>query len=132
MPTLSSLLDPALRDTDAIFSKEKGRKSADAEGFNKHRRARKLSTLQPGEEVWVSDAKESETIVASHFAPQYYLVNTQQENIKVVQKISPWIHSLSHTLSLRNQRSRIFLILCLHLELGVGDGLWKPKVRLNL
>lgn len=82
VPTLSSLLDPALPDTDAIFRKEKERKSADAERFNKHHRARKLSTLQPGEEVWVSDAKESGTIVASHFAPRSYLVNTQHGTVR--------------------------------------------------
>jgi len=65
--TLSSLRDPALPDTDAIFIKEKERKSADAERFNKHHRAGKLSTG---------------TIVASHFAPRCYLVITQHGTVR--------------------------------------------------
>ncbi|KAF4118741.1 hypothetical protein G5714_000792 [Onychostoma macrolepis] len=46
-------------------------------------RARKLSILQPGDQVWISDAKESGTVVASHSAPRSYLVDTQQGTVRL-------------------------------------------------
>ncbi len=82
VPTLPLLLNPALPDTGAVSSKEKERRDADAERFNRSHRARKLSLLQPGDHVWISDAKESGTIVTSHSAPRSYLVNTQQGTVR--------------------------------------------------
>ncbi|KAL1265232.1 hypothetical protein QQF64_003259 [Cirrhinus molitorella] len=82
VPTLPSLLDPVVPDISIVSSKEKERRDPDAERFDRSHRARKLSILQPGDQVWVSDAKDSGTIVASHSAPRSYLVNTQQGTVR--------------------------------------------------
>ncbi len=66
----------------AVSSKEKERRDADAERLNRSHRTRKLSILQPRDHVWISDAKESRTVVASHSAPRSYVVNTQQGTVR--------------------------------------------------
>ncbi|KAL6465659.1 hypothetical protein MHYP_G00257920 [Metynnis hypsauchen] len=79
---LPALLYPALPDAKTIARKENERRILDAKCFSMHHRARDFSKLLPGEEVWVTDAKASESVVASYFTPRSYLVNTPQGTIR--------------------------------------------------
>ncbi|KAL7825914.1 hypothetical protein SRHO_G00336520 [Serrasalmus rhombeus] len=76
VPMLPALLNLAHPGAKTIARKENERRILDSKQFNMRHRARDLSKLLPGEEVWVTDAKASEYVVACHFTP---LVNSTCE-----------------------------------------------------
>ncbi|KAL7890837.1 hypothetical protein AOLI_G00003130 [Acnodon oligacanthus] len=82
VPTLPALLNPALLDAKTIARKENERRILDTKHFNMHHRARDLSKLLSGEEVWVIEAKASGSVVACNFTPRSYLVNTPQCTVR--------------------------------------------------
>uniref|UniRef100_A0A7N8YPR4 Integrase catalytic domain-containing protein n=1 Tax=Mastacembelus armatus TaxID=205130 RepID=A0A7N8YPR4_9TELE len=75
VPTLPSQLDPALPDMHVFARKEKEKRIMDTEYYNRRHRARPLSDLVPGEHVWITDAKESGTVLQNHTSPRSYLVD---------------------------------------------------------
>lgn len=70
VPTLPSQLDPALPDGVAFTWKEKERvisgEISDTANYNRRHRTIPLSVLSPGEQVWVTDAKSSGTVLQNH------------------------------------------------------------------
>ena len=78
VPTLPSELDPALPDSSTFARKENEKARADVERYNRRHRARALGVLSPGEQVWVTDARSSGTILQKHSTPRSYLVDSPQ------------------------------------------------------
>ncbi|KAK9543151.1 hypothetical protein VZT92_000950 [Zoarces viviparus] len=78
VPTLPSQLGPALPDSITFASKEKEKGISDAENYNRRHRVKTLSVLSPGEQVWVTDAKLSGTVLQHHSTPRSYLVDLPQ------------------------------------------------------
>uniref|UniRef100_A0A3Q3IR53 Integrase catalytic domain-containing protein n=1 Tax=Monopterus albus TaxID=43700 RepID=A0A3Q3IR53_MONAL len=75
VPTLPSRLDPAVPSVGDFVGKERAKKELEAERYNWRHRAKLLSDLVPGAHVWVTDAKESGTVLQNHTSPRSYLVN---------------------------------------------------------
>ncbi|XP_026567422.1 uncharacterized protein LOC113443432 [Pseudonaja textilis] len=75
VPTLPSQLDPALPDVDHFAHKEREKRKMNTEYYNRRHRAKPLSDLVPGEHVWVTDTKESGTVLQNHTSPRSYLVD---------------------------------------------------------
>ncbi|XP_030204757.1 uncharacterized protein K02A2.6-like [Gadus morhua] len=75
VPTHSSELQPTLPDRSTLFQKEGEKRSSDAANFNRRHRAKPLSSLSPGQEVWVTDTKTPGTVIQSHTSPRSYLVD---------------------------------------------------------
>ncbi|KAJ8375234.1 hypothetical protein SKAU_G00058140 [Synaphobranchus kaupii] len=82
VPTLPSLLDPALPDGTAVTSREMERRSADQKRFNRRHRAQELSHLPPGKQVWVTDAKVTGTMVGDHSTPRSYVVDVPHGTVR--------------------------------------------------
>lgn len=78
VPTLPCQLDPALPDCVAFKQKEKERGISDAANYNRRHRTIPLSVLSPVEQVWVTDAKSSGTVLQNHSTPRSYLVDLPQ------------------------------------------------------
>ncbi|KAL7870354.1 hypothetical protein SRHO_G00078510 [Serrasalmus rhombeus] len=79
VPMLSALLNIALPDAKTIARKENERRIRDTKHFNMCHRARDLTKLLPGEEVWVTDDEAPGAVVPTHFSLRSYLVNTGPE-----------------------------------------------------
>uniref|UniRef100_A0A3Q3ISC0 Integrase catalytic domain-containing protein n=1 Tax=Monopterus albus TaxID=43700 RepID=A0A3Q3ISC0_MONAL len=75
VPTLPSRLDPAVPSVGDFVHKERAKKELEAERYNRRHCAKLLSDLVPEEHVWVTDAKESGTVLQNHTSPRSYLVN---------------------------------------------------------
>lgn len=75
VPTHPSELQPALPDRSSLFQKEREKRMSDAANFNRRHRAKPLSSLSPGQEVWITDTKTSGTVIQSHTSPRSYLVD---------------------------------------------------------
>lgn len=76
VPTHPSELQPALPDRSTLFQKEREKRTSDAANFNRRHRAKPLSSLSPGQEVWVTDTKTPGTVIQSHTSPRSYLVES--------------------------------------------------------
>lgn len=78
VPSHPSQLDPVLPDVVSFSQKEKEKGISDAEDYNRRHRARALSSLSPGEEVWVTNEKASGTVIGNYSTPRSYLVDLPQ------------------------------------------------------
>lgn len=82
VPTLPTLLDPALPDSSAVIQKEKAKRALDAHYYNRRHRARPLGDLSPGQEVWMTDQRASGTVISSHTTPRSYLVDAPHGTVR--------------------------------------------------
>lgn len=78
VPQLPSMLLPELPDRERIAAVERERRQKDAAVFNKRHRARDLSPISPGTDVWMVDMKAEGTVMSPHTAPRSYLVEGPQ------------------------------------------------------
>ncbi|KAJ0012151.1 hypothetical protein NQD34_013126 [Periophthalmus magnuspinnatus] len=81
LPTLPSQLEPTLR-TAQPAEKEREKRRMDMANFNKRHRAKPLSSLSPGEQVWVTDAKTPGTVIENHSTPRSYTVELPQGTVR--------------------------------------------------
>uniref|UniRef100_A0A4W5MV71 Integrase catalytic domain-containing protein n=1 Tax=Hucho hucho TaxID=62062 RepID=A0A4W5MV71_9TELE len=82
VPTLPSLLDPSFPNTAVVSSKEKERRSADQQRFNKRHRVSEVSRLPPGKQVWVTASKITGTVLREHVAPRSYMVEVPHVSVR--------------------------------------------------
>ncbi|CAJ1061415.1 uncharacterized protein K02A2.6-like [Xyrichtys novacula] len=75
LPTHPSELCPALPDRSMLVQKEREKRTSDAANFNRRHCAKPLSSLSPGQEVWITDTKTSGTVIQNHASPRSYLVD---------------------------------------------------------
>lgn len=78
VPQLPSTLLPELPDREKLAATERERRQKDVAVYNKRHRARDLSPLTPGTEVWMADVKAEGTVLSPHAAPRSYLVEGPQ------------------------------------------------------
>lgn len=69
VPTLPSLLDPALLDSMVVVQREKERRTKDAQTYNRGLRVQLLDRLTPGQEAWITDQRASGAVIGSHTTP---------------------------------------------------------------
>ncbi|CAJ1055538.1 uncharacterized protein K02A2.6-like [Xyrichtys novacula] len=75
VPTHPSELCPALPDRSMLVQKEREKRTSDAANFNRRHCAKPLSSLSPGQEVWITDTKTPGTVIQNHASPRSYLVD---------------------------------------------------------
>lgn len=76
VPILPSCLNPGWTDITTLRARERREKDKQWKWFNNRHRARDLSGLHPGDQVWITDMKENGTVSARADAPRSYLVQT--------------------------------------------------------
>ncbi|KAM4524032.1 synaptotagmin-15 [Odontesthes bonariensis] len=77
VPTLPTLLNPALPDFNVVEAKEKEKRRNDV-----RHRARTLRPLSPGEDVWVTDARVQGTVISQHNTPRSFIVQGPQGTLR--------------------------------------------------
>ncbi|XP_072557014.1 uncharacterized protein [Paramormyrops kingsleyae] len=75
VPTLSENLRPSLPDRVQIRHKEGEKRQMAVKHFNRRHRARDLSQLVPGDQVWISDTRAQGTVTSLHHSPRSYLIS---------------------------------------------------------
>lgn len=68
-------LQPALPDLQALLRKEREKRLMDAKCFDERHRARALTKLSAGDQVWITDVKAQGTVTSVHDSPRSYLVS---------------------------------------------------------
>ncbi|XP_033643379.1 uncharacterized protein LOC117303321 [Asterias rubens] len=76
LPILPSNLHPKAQQDQTIRQKEEAYRTKQQHNFNLRHRAKTLTTLHPGDSVWIRDQNRQETILAKSSQPRSYIVET--------------------------------------------------------
>lgn len=82
VPTFPAVLEPALPDLRRLHQREREKRWMDSKHFNQRHRVKNLTTLSPGDPVWVTDMKSPGTVTAAHHTPRSYLVSGPHGTIR--------------------------------------------------
>ena len=76
IPVVPSTLEPRWVESKQLQDKQEEIKRKQKKTYDRYHRARPLGILQPGDSVWVQDAKTSGTVIKQTDSPRSYLVRT--------------------------------------------------------
>ena len=82
VPVLPSCLDPGWTDVTQLREREQMEREKQWRRFNTRHRARDLTTLNPGDHVWVKDVKEKGKVTARAGTPRSYLIETPRGTLR--------------------------------------------------
>lgn len=82
VPTMGSELEPRTLPRNDIADRDARQKLQQKANFDRRHKARELSTLQPGQPVWISDKREYGKIVKKAEEPRSYIVETQKGTVR--------------------------------------------------